>query len=90
MIGQCLSNKNESATVSKCKKFLHLNKPKIATICALFDGSLTQLIKTKLIKTATKSSYPPLYFLHCHILVTVFCLRTDVSDWFKSIVHHGF
>ena len=26
MIGQCLSNKNESATVSKSKKFLDLNK----------------------------------------------------------------
>jgi hypothetical protein len=27
MIGQYLSNKNKSATVSKSKKFLHLNKP---------------------------------------------------------------
>jgi len=26
MIGQCLSNKNESATMSKSKKFLDLNK----------------------------------------------------------------
>ena len=26
MIGQCLSNKNESATVSKSKNFLDLNK----------------------------------------------------------------
>jgi hypothetical protein len=26
MIGQCLLNKNESATVSKSKKFLDLNK----------------------------------------------------------------
>ena len=26
MIGQCLSNKNESATVLKSKKFLDLNK----------------------------------------------------------------
>ena len=26
MIGQCLSNKNESATVPKTKKFLELNK----------------------------------------------------------------
>ena len=27
MIGQCLSNKNENATVSKSKNFLDLNKP---------------------------------------------------------------
>jgi len=27
MIRQCLSNKNESATVSKSKMFSHLNKP---------------------------------------------------------------
>jgi len=29
MIGQCLSNKNESVTVSKSKKFLDLNKTTI-------------------------------------------------------------
>jgi len=29
MIGQCLSNKNESATVAKNKKFCELNKAEI-------------------------------------------------------------
>ena len=33
MIGQCLSNKNESATVSKSKNFLHLNKPLVHPEC---------------------------------------------------------
>jgi len=32
MIGQCLSNKNESATVSKSKKILDLNKPLILSL----------------------------------------------------------
>ena len=31
MIGQCLSNKNESVTVSKSKKFLDLNKPSMSS-----------------------------------------------------------
>jgi len=30
MIGQCLSNKNESATVSKTKKILKLNKAQLS------------------------------------------------------------
>ena len=29
------------------------------------------------------------YILHCNI-GKVFCLHTDVSDWSKSIAHHGF
>jgi len=31
MIGQCLSNENESATLSKSKNFLNLNKAEIET-----------------------------------------------------------
>ena len=29
MIGQCLTNKNKSATISKTKKFLELNKARV-------------------------------------------------------------
>jgi len=47
MIGQYLSNKNESATVSKSKKFLDLNKPlhvlRLCEIYQLFIYSVTTL-----------------------------------------------
>jgi hypothetical protein len=41
MIGQCLSNKNKSATVSKSKKILNLNKAYILE--AQFVSSETRL-----------------------------------------------
>jgi len=44
MIGQCLSNKNESATVAKNQSFCQLNKAKI---CLLFQFFLSFLLSCR-------------------------------------------
>jgi len=58
MIGQCLSNKNENATVPKSKKISDLNKASVTKKKARENGNVMYIAKST---TAAKNYYDGIF-----------------------------